>query len=178
MPFDKQLPAPPIDGVAHVTLPVGDLAVAEAFYVSLLGASVVRRMDRECFLRVRPERAHEADADNSPLHVTIRAGDSPEIDLFLQRELARHAPRPHPHLAFRVDHDELDAFRARLAQARIPLDGPRRLGPPGHASVYFADPWGNTLELVTLGYQGPVREGPPDVAVLGHAWTPEIARDD
>jgi hypothetical protein len=36
--------------------------------------------------------------------------------------------------------------------------------------VYFADPWGNTLELVTMGYAGPVLEGPPDVSVLGHAW--------
>ena len=47
------------------------------------------------------------------------------------------------------------------------VDGPRRLGPPGHASVYFSDPFGNTLELVTTGYQGSVVEGPPDVSVLG-----------
>ncbi|MCY1078883.1 VOC family protein [Archangium lansingense] len=46
------------------------------------------------------------------------------------------------------------------------IDGPRRLGPPGHASVYFADPFGNVLEFVTMGYRGPVTDGPPDVSVL------------
>jgi hypothetical protein len=49
----------------------------------------------------------------------------------------------------------------------VPIDGPRRLGPPGHASVYFADPFGNTLELVTMGYAGSVSDGPPNVARLG-----------
>jgi hypothetical protein len=50
----------------------------------------------------------------------------------------------------------------------VPIDGPRRLGPPGQASVYFADPFGNTLELVTTGYEGVVLDGPPDVGRL--AW--------
>jgi hypothetical protein len=43
------------------------------------------------------------------------------------------------------------------------LDGPRRLGPPGHASVYFADPFGNLLELATMGYTSRVIEGLPDI---------------
>jgi hypothetical protein len=33
--------------------------------------------------------------------------------------------------------------------------------------VYFADPFGNTLELVTMGYRSLVLEGPPDVSRLG-----------
>jgi catechol 2,3-dioxygenase-like lactoylglutathione lyase family enzyme len=162
------LPAPPIDAVAHVTLPVGDLARAQAFYVELLGARLLRRLDRATFIAGRPERAAEADADNSPLHLEISFGDSPELHLFLQRNRPRRPPPPHPHLALKVDHDDLDKFCLRLSQAGIPLDGPRRLGPPGQASVYFSDPWGNSLELTTIGYQGGVHAGPPDMSALGY----------
>lgn len=160
--------APPIDSVAHVTIPVGDLDKAQSFYVDLLGATLVRRFDRETFLRYQPGRAAEADAANSPLHLTVKFGDSPEFDLFLQRGHARKTPAPHPHVAFAVDADQLDAFRLRLMAAGVPLDGPRRLGGPGHASVYFADPWGQLLELVATGYEGEVQLGPPDAAKLGH----------
>lgn len=157
---------PLIDGFAHLTLPVHDLARAEAFYVGLLGATLVRRFDRETFLRLRPERADEADADNSPLHLAVQFHDTPELHLFLQRNRATPVPAPHPHLAMNVDADELDVFIERLKGAGVTLDGPRRLGPPGHASVYFVDPFGNTLELVTTGYEGQVQMGPPDVSTL------------
>lgn len=159
--------APSIDGFDHITLPIDDLEVAERFYVQLLGGQLVRKMDRESFARMRPGRAAEIDADNSPLHLAVSFHDGPQLHLFLQKNRNKPVPAPHPHLAMRVDADELDAFVLRLRAAEVPIDGPRRLGPPGHASVYFADPFGNTLELVTLGYQGSVVEGPPDVRVLG-----------
>jgi catechol 2,3-dioxygenase-like lactoylglutathione lyase family enzyme len=164
--------APSIDGFGHITLPVGDLDRAEQFYVALLGATLVRKLDRESFVRLRPDRAHEVDADNSPLHIAVQFPDAPELHLFLQRGLlergqVKRTPIPHPHIAMNVDHDELDVFAERLRAAKVPLDGPRRLGPPGHASLYFADPFGNTLELVTMGYRGVVEEGPPDVGRLG-----------
>lgn len=159
--------APAIDGFGHLTLPVHDLERAEWFYVQVLGARLIRKFDRATFLRLRPERAHEADADNSPLHVAVAFPAAPELHLFLQRGRRKELPAPHPHLAFNVDADELEVFVARLAAERVPFDGPRRLGPPGHASVYFADASGNTLEFVTMGYRGTVQEGPPDVSKLG-----------
>jgi catechol 2,3-dioxygenase-like lactoylglutathione lyase family enzyme len=162
-------PAPAIDGFGHVTLPVFDLETAERFYVDLLGARLLRKFDRDTFVRLRPDRASEADADNSPLHLAVRFHDTPELHLFLQRGRTRPTPPPHPHMALNVDADDLDAFTQRLKDAGVPVDGPRRLGPPGHASVYFSDPFGNTLELVTLAYRGAVTEGPPDVSKLGWA---------
>lgn len=155
-----------IDGLDHITLPVGDLDQAETFYVGVLGAKLVRRFDRSTFLRARPERAAEADADNSPLHLAVQLGDGPQLHLFLTPGLARQAPRPHPHIAFRVDHDHLDGFRARLLAAGVKLDGPRQLGGPGQASLYFCDPWGQLLELTTVHYQGAVSFGPPDMMKL------------
>lgn len=158
---------PALEGLHHITLPVQDLDAAERFYVGVLGASLLRKLDRDAFLRARPERAAEVDADNSPLHLELRVGEGPELHLFLQRGRSKPVPPPHPHLALRVDPDQLDPFIGRLRDARIPIDGPRRLGPPGQASVYFADPSGNTLELVTMGYRGAVSEGAPDVSTLG-----------
>ncbi|AGC45559.1 glutathione transferase [Myxococcus stipitatus DSM 14675] len=165
--MDTSTPAPRIAGFHHLTAPVDDLEVAERFYVGLLGAVLVRRLDRATFLRVRPDRASEVDASNSPLHLAVRWGAPPELHLFLQRERRKPVPPPHPHLAMQVAPEALDTFVQRLRAAGVPLDGPRRLGPPGQASVYFADPFGNTLELVTLGYTGAVVEGPPEVGVLG-----------
>ncbi|WP_428267138.1 VOC family protein [Haliangium sp.] len=159
--------APPIGSFSHITLPVHDLGAAEAFYVDLLGATLVHKFDRETFLRLRPDRAHEVDADNSPLHLSITFGDTPEVHLFLQRNRRARVPVPHPHLAMNVDVESLDVFVARLQRAGVPIDGPRRLGPPGQASVYFADPSGNTLELTTMDYAGEVSDGPPDVSTLG-----------
>ncbi len=85
--------APPVGAIAHLTLPVGDIASAEAFYVGLLGAKLIRSVDRATFLERRPDRAAEADADNSPLHLAVTFGDSPEIHLFLQRGRSRPTRR-------------------------------------------------------------------------------------
>ncbi|WP_437610109.1 hypothetical protein WMF20_01680 [Sorangium sp. So ce834] len=49
--------------------------------------------------------------------------------------------------------------------------GPTRLGPPGQASLYFNDPFGNRLELVTLGFTGEIPVGAPDVSALEYTWT-------
>jgi catechol 2,3-dioxygenase-like lactoylglutathione lyase family enzyme len=170
--------APAIDSVGHVTIPVADLDQAEAFYVDLLGAELIDRFDRATFLRHQPARVAEADADNGPLHLAIKFGDSPEFHLFLQRAHTRRTPAPHPHIALAVDADQLDTFRARLAEAGVPFDGPRRLGGPGHASVYFADPWGQLLELVTTGYEGSVQPGPPDAAKLGYEAPLRIVKSE
>lgn len=158
-----------ISGVAHLTLPVSDLELAERFYVDLLGLTLSRRFDRETFLRLRPDRETEADADQSPLHLELRCGGL-ELDLFLCRGHRRAPPRPHPHLAFEVDAADLPRFMDRLRAAGVPVDGPRHLGPPGHASIYFADPFGNLLELSTMGYPGELEVGPPAVHSLGHAF--------
>lgn len=160
--------APSIKGFHHITLPVHDLDTAEQYYCGLLGAELIERFDRETFLRYVPDRAHEVDNDNSPLHLSIRLGDSPQVDLFLQKKLGKRIPASHPHWAMGVAPSDLDAFILRLKNAGVPMDGPRRLGPPGHASVYFADPFGNLLEFVAMGYSGSVVLGPPDVSKL--AW--------
>lgn len=163
--------AKPPSAVSHLTLPVADLEQAERFYVELLGLTLVRRIDRETFARLLPERVHELDHANSPLHVELRCG-ALELHLFEQGHAVARELRPHPHLAFEVEAGDLDDHAARLRACGVPVDGPRRLGPPGQASIYFADPFGNLLELTTGDYAGPVTIGPPQLASLAYTeWS-------
>lgn len=158
-------PAPALMGVSHLTLPVGDLALAERFYVDILGLTLVRRIDAQAFRATLPERAAELDGENGPLHLELRCG-ALELDLFQQAGYRRTQLHPHPHLAFEVDADALSRFQARLSAHGVVFDGPRRLGPPGHASIYFTDPFGNLLELATFGHVGEIPIGPPDLRAL------------
>jgi catechol 2,3-dioxygenase-like lactoylglutathione lyase family enzyme len=126
MSEQRRDPAGRFQGVAHVTIPVRDLAIAERFYVGLLGAELRRR--------------------------------------------------DHPHVAFAVAPDDLLSFKRLLEAEGVPTDGPRRLGPPGQASLYFFDPFGNHLELTTTGFAGDAAIGPPDPHRLTHRWGAEEGR--
>jgi catechol 2,3-dioxygenase-like lactoylglutathione lyase family enzyme len=148
--------------IDHVTLPCKDLAAAERFYVGLLGARVMLRVDAE-FMRRMGRPAEEA-ARGSHLSVVFDGG--PRLDLF---QYADGQPPPladHPHLALEVSPRDVLAWRARLEAAGVPTDGPRRLGPRGQASLYFNDPSGNHLELTALGFRGPLPVGAPTMAKL------------
>ena len=65
---------------------------------------------------------------------------------------------------------DLPKWRRRLAAEGVPIEGPLRLGPPGQASIYFNDPFGNHLELVTHGYVPDIPIGPPPMASLAYEW--------
>jgi catechol 2,3-dioxygenase-like lactoylglutathione lyase family enzyme len=158
-------------GIDHVTVPVRSLDIAERFYVGLLGAELIERFDAAVFLALRPERAAELENQrNSPLHLSVRFGRGPRVDLFLQDGGQPALEQPHPHLAFEVAGPDLDRVRAGLEAAGVAVDGPRRLGPPGQASLYFLDPFGNKLEFMTSAYPGAVPIGPPDWTRLEYAW--------
>jgi hypothetical protein len=61
-------------------------------------------------------------------------------------------------------------WKKRLADHGVPTFGPTRLGPPGQASLYFNDPFGNHLELATLGFTAEIPVGPPEMAALAYTW--------
>lgn len=165
-----------VGAIDHLTLPVHDLDRAERFYCGLLGAELLFRFDRETFARYRPERLEELESEsNSPLHLSLRfgrpgGGTGPRLDLFLQAWGQPEPLQPHPHLAFAVAGADLDSARTLLTEAGIPTAGPLRLGPPGQASLYFLDPFGNQLELVAQDYARPLPIGAPDLRALAHHW--------
>jgi len=64
---------------------------------------------------------------------------------------------------------DLLKWQRRLAAAGVKMDGPLRLGPPGHASIYFDDPFGNHLEITCLGFSGAVEMRPPMASRISRA---------
>jgi catechol 2,3-dioxygenase-like lactoylglutathione lyase family enzyme len=157
---------PRLRGLDHVTIPCHDLKVAEDFYVGVLGSRVLMRID-EAFLR---KVGRSGDADAGAIHTSIVFSTGARVDLFVQPHGQPPALAGHPHHAFFVSPSELLGWKKRLNAAGVPTFGPTRLGPPGQASVYFNDPSGNHLELVTHGFVPEIPVGPPDMAALGYEW--------
>jgi catechol 2,3-dioxygenase-like lactoylglutathione lyase family enzyme len=157
---------PRIRGLDHVTFPCRDLRIAEDFYVGVLRGRVLMRVD-EAFLR---KMARVGDADAGAIHTSIVFSGGPRVDLFLQPEGQPPRLAGHPHHAFAVSGRQMLRWKERLNDAGVPTFGPTRLGPPGQASLYFNDPFGNHLELVTHGFVPEIPIGPPDMASLDYEW--------
>jgi catechol 2,3-dioxygenase-like lactoylglutathione lyase family enzyme len=155
----------------HVTIPCRDLRVAEEFYLGVLGGRVLLRVD-EAFLR---SVGRFQDADAGAIHTSVVFSGGARIDLFIQRDGQPPPLAGHPHLAFAVSPRQMRRWRNRLNEAGVPTFGPTRLGPPGQASLYFNDPFGNHLELVALGFVPDIPIGAPDMASLAYQWR-ETAR--
>jgi catechol 2,3-dioxygenase-like lactoylglutathione lyase family enzyme len=98
--------------------------------------------------------------------VSVYFGGITRIDLFLQRSGQPAVTSGHPHFAFRVPPRHLLKWKLHLESHGVPTDGPLQLGPPGQASLYFNDPFGNHLELECMGFSKAIPNRPPVMANL------------
>lgn len=152
--------------VDHLTVPCSDLQVAERFYVGLLGARLMMRVDVPFLTRMgRP-----ADEIARGVHLTVVFAGGPRLDLFESPIGQPPRAAAHPHCALGVAPGRLLAWKKRLNDAGVPTYGPTQLGPPGQASLYFNDPFGNRLELTTFGFTGEIPVGAPDLSALDYTW--------
>ena len=157
----------------HCTIPVHDLAAARDFYCNVLGAAYFMTVDDETFRRFgRSPAANDGDGAH---HVSVFMGGRTRIDLFLQSRGQAASDLGHPHYAFHVPPGQLEEWKRRLERQGIPVEGPLQLGPPGQASLYFNDPFGNHLEIVTLGFIGEVQIRPPEMQQVN--WSPTHHRE-
>ncbi len=160
----RALGRPRLACLDHVTIPVLDLDVARRFYCEVLGAAYFMTVDDETFKKHgRPPAPNGGEGAH---HVSLFLGGVTRIDLFKQRE---GQPRPaagHPHFAFRVSPRAMMKWKRRLEAHHVPTDGPLQLGPPGQASLYFNDPSGNHLEIVTMGFGKAIPIRPPEMSAL------------
>jgi len=107
-------------------------------------------------------------------HISVLLGGSTRVDLFLQNFGQAAPAQAHPHYAFTVRARDLRKWRARLEAMGVPTDGPLRLGPPGRASLYFNDSFGNHLELTCFGYAEEIPACTPEMSKL--VWRgPQVA---
>jgi len=161
---------PRIGALDHVTIAVRDLDIARRFYSEVLGAEHFMTIDDETFRRFgRPPAENNGEGSH---HVSVYLGGATRIDLFLQQTGQPAVAQGHPHYAFHVPARHLLRWKARLEEHGIPTEGPLQLGPPGQASLYFNDPFGNHLELACLGFSRPIPIRPPVMTAV--EWSHEV----
>jgi catechol 2,3-dioxygenase-like lactoylglutathione lyase family enzyme len=135
------LPAPalPAEAVVETAVYADDLAAAEAFYGGVLGLPVVgREAGRHVFFRVGPASMFLVFAPAT----TLQGG-----------ELPPHGATGPGHLAIGVRAETLEAWRQHLATRGVAIEK-ELTWPRGGRSLYFRDPAGNSVELVTPGIWG------------------------
>jgi catechol 2,3-dioxygenase-like lactoylglutathione lyase family enzyme len=162
----RLLGRPRLGVLDHITIPVRDLSTARKFYCDVLGAAYSMTVNDETFRRFgRPPAQNGGEGSH---HVSVYFGGTTRIDLFLQQSGQPAATSGHPHFAFRVAPRHLLKWKSHLEAHGVPTDGPLQLGPPGQASLYFNDPFGNHLELECMGFSRAIPIRPPIMANL--AW--------
>jgi len=164
----RSLGHPRIGRLEHITIPVRDLAEARRFYCDLLGAAFLMQVDDATFRRFgRPPAENGGQGAH---HISVYFGGTTRIDLFLQERGQPDSTIGHPHFAFEVPAGHMMVWRALLDRNQVPSDGPIQLGPPGQASLYFDDPFGNHLELTCMGFTHPIPIRPPEMGYRN--WAP------
>lgn len=127
-----------IHRVIELGVYVDDLDAGERFYRDVLGLQLIAREEGR--------------------HVFFAAGNS--VVLLFQPDstlkgdiLPAHGARGPTHFALGIDKEALDYWRLRLAQHGVAIEKEMQW-PRGGQSLYFRDPAGNSVELVTPGLWG------------------------
>ena len=128
---------PEIQAVIETSLYVDDLAKTEAFYRDVLGLAVIgKEPGRHVFFRVGEKNV--LLAFNA---ATTLQGDTP------------HGATGPGHFALGINAADLDHWRQRLLAHGVVIEKEVQW-PRGGRSLYFRDPAGNCVELVTPGCWG------------------------
>ena len=129
----------PIEALVETAIYADDLELAERFYRDVLGLDLTAREEgRHVFFRV---------GDRSMLLV-FRAESTLKGD-----HLPAHGCRGPGHLALGIPAQDLDAWRSDLESRHVSIEHEESWPRGGH-SLYFRDPAGNSVELLTPGLWG------------------------
>ena len=123
-----------LERLDHFGIEVSDLARAERFYTEVLGLSVVAHLGDQVLL--------DCGGQNLALFGVARSPISPA-----ERQALISHPLGKGHHAFRVSRADFAAARERLPEAGVESARPIDWG--DHDCIYFLDPDGNLLEIVS-----------------------------
>jgi catechol 2,3-dioxygenase-like lactoylglutathione lyase family enzyme len=134
------LTPPSIECVVETAVYADDLDAAARFYVDVLGLNLIgKEVGRHVFLRIgvgnmllifRPESTLQGGGPFPP-----------------------HGARGAGHFALGIKADSLDPWRQRLCNSGVTIEQ-EISWPRGGKSIYFRDPAGNLVELLTPGLWG------------------------
>jgi catechol 2,3-dioxygenase-like lactoylglutathione lyase family enzyme len=128
-----------INAIIETAIYVTDLEATEAFYGTILGLGVMGK---------EPGR-----------HVFFQVGASSVLLAFIADATLKgdqrtpHGAKGPGHFALGIAADALDAWRQKLQENGIAIED-EVVWPRGGKSIYFRDPSGNSVELVTPGVWG------------------------
>jgi len=126
---------PPLGGIHEAGLYVDDLDAAARFWQRLGFKTITRKEGRHAFFRAGRDVLLVFDPD-----ATSRGDDVPP-----------HGAHGPGHIAFDVpDREALERWRRHLADLDVPVEAETEW-PSGGRSLYFRDPSGNSIELITAG---------------------------
>ena len=127
-----------VEAIVETAIYVDDLEAAEAFYRGVLGLEVIGK--------------------EAGRHVFFRVGDGVLLAFYPEATLRgdmlpSHGARGPGHFALGVRAEGLDDWRRRLEGHGVLIEK-EVAWPRGGRSLYFRDPAGNSVELVTPGLWG------------------------
>lgn len=126
-------------GVIESCLYATDLEAAERFFSKTLRLEVIaREAERHVFFR----------CGESVVLVFNPAHTSKELTTINGSSIPLHGATGPGHIAFRIEETDLEKWRAQLANAGVAIES-EVFWPNGGRSIYFRDPAGNSIELVT-----------------------------
>ena len=129
---------PNIDRVLETALYVRDVPRAAAFYREILGLTTL----------FEDARLAAMDAGSASVLLLFQSGASLEGAAVPGGFIPPHDGSGPAHVAFAVTKNSLPAWEARLSEAGIAIES-RVRWERGGSSLYFRDPDGHSLELVT-----------------------------
>ncbi len=124
---------PLIEQVIETCLYVTDITLAEKFYSGLFELDAYSKDEaRHVFFKLA-----------GGMLLLFNPDETEKTD-----DLPQHGMRGAGHVAFAIAHADLEMWRSRLRQNGIAIEK-EVTWPTGGRSIYFRDPFDNSLELVT-----------------------------
>lgn len=126
--------------ILETCLYVDDLALAKKFYTDIFEYEILQEDGRFIVFKI----------SDLQLLLIFTRGSDPHGTQLPFGFIPKHSSTGSHHLGFRVPTESLDAWLERLAKFNVTIES-RFQWPRGGESVYFRDPDGNFLELLTPG---------------------------
>ena len=135
-----QDPVTPPSAIIETCLDVQDLACARKFYADLFEFPLMNSDERFCAF----------DVGGKQVLLLFVRGSDPNGSKLPYGWIPPHGTTGASHIGFAIPADSLEMWRDRLAGRGIGIESEFQW-PTGGTSIYFRDPDGNLLELLTPG---------------------------